>query len=133
MTGNERVISGPKAVIPGPLESSPKGVEKAVVLGMDIAVVVSFKTTGMLRLVTDGGVYIPRPYEEIVETRKATLLSHRQYAVIKSHLEGTLRHEPGPQLLQVGAYEEIIGIYDKFILRKDEYIRLRNKKDGSER
>lgn len=137
MTGGERVISGPKAVVPKPLESSPKGVEKAVILGLEFAVLIRVKTTGMLQTVNEttngGGIYIPRPYEDIVEVRKATVLAPRQYAVIKSHLDGGVRHVGGPRLFQVGAYEELVEVKDKFILRKDEYIRLRNKKDGSER
>lgn len=133
MTGSERVIAGPKMVIPAPLEEFPKGIEKAVILGVDRAVVARNKTTGMLRLVTDGGAYVPAPYEEIVEVRVATVLSHKQYAVLKSFRDGGVRHVAGPTMFQVGAYEELAGIVDKVILRKDEYIRLRNKKDGSER
>jgi len=133
MTGTERVISGPQAVVPEPLEVYPKGVEKAVVLGLDRALVVRIKTTGMLKLIKAGGVYIPRPYEETVEMRNATVLSVLQYAVVKSNLDATMRHVSGPQQLQVGAYEEVLNVTDKIILRKDEYVRLRSKRDGSER
>merc|ERR1719258_431226 len=36
-------------------------------------------------------------------------------------------------LLQVGAYEELLSIEKKMVLRRDEFIRLRSKNDGSER
>lgn len=132
-TGIERVLQGPQAVIPKPLEIHPAGVEKAVVLGLDLAAVVRLKTTGMLKLVKSGGSYMPEPYEEIVEMRKAKVLTLLQYAIVKSNLDGIIRHESGPQLLQVGPYEEIMGLKDKIILRKDEFVRMRSKKDGSER
>jgi regulator of protease activity HflC (stomatin/prohibitin superfamily) len=132
-TGDERVVTGAAAVIPKPLESSPKGVEKAVVIGAETAVVVRLKTTGMLRLETEGGAYFPRPYEEIVEVRKASVIGHPEYAVVKSNLDGSVRHVPGPMLLQVGAYEELLSIEKKMVLRRDEFIRLRSKNDGSER
>merc|ERR1719215_2414508 len=132
-TGTERVLSGPQAVVPKVLEVYPSGVEKAVVLGLDLAVLIRVKTTGMLQLITHGGVYMPRPYEEIVEIRTATVLTLLQYAVVKSNLDGIVTHVSGPRLLQVGAYEEVLAVKDKMVLRKDEYVRLRSKKDGSER
>lgn len=136
MTGSERVVRGPSATIPEPFEIAPNGVEKVVVLGMDLAVLIRIRTTGMLQLVdsrSSGGVYVPRPYEEILEVRRATLLSHRQYAVVKSNLEGSLRHDAGPKLLQVSAYEELVAVKDKILLRKGEYVRLRDKKSAFER
>jgi len=52
---------------------------------------------------------------------------------LRNTLEGITRSVPGPQLFHIGAYEELIGIRDKIILRKDEYVRLRSKQDGTER
>lgn len=132
-TGTERVLSGPQAVVPRVLEVYPSGVQKAVVLGLDLAVLIRVKTTGMLQLITSGGVHIPRPYEEIIEIRTATVLTPLQYAVVKSNLDGITTHVSGPRLLKVGAYEEVLAVEDKIVLRKDEYVRLRSKKDGSER
>jgi len=133
MTGFERVEIGPQIVVPQPLESFDAGVEKAPVVGEEIAVLTQNRTTGILRLVTQPGYFFPRPYEEILEMRQATLIGPKQYAVMRSHRDAALRTVDGPTLFQVGAYEELVAIHEKMILRKDEYVRLRDKTDGSER
>jgi len=132
MTGYERVVSGPQTLVPEPLETSPNGTETAIVLGTSLAVLVFNKTSGIMRLAT-GGAFIPAAYETVSEIREATLISPRDFAIVKNEMEGTLRHVEGPELLQVGAYEKIIHVRPKLVLEKDQYIRLLDQATGSER
>lgn len=133
LTGFERVVSGPQTIVPEPLETFPNGTEAAIVLGTNLAVLSFNKTTGKKRLVTTGGVFIPAPYEVILEVRKATLLAQREFALVKNTMTGQLRHEAGAQLLQVGAYDQVIHVRPKLVLEKDQYIRLMDEQTGIER
>mmetsp|Transcript_75899 Transcript_75899/g.143064 ORF Transcript_75899/g.143064 Transcript_75899/m.143064 type:complete len:661 (-) Transcript_75899:71-2053(-) len=133
LTGSERVLLGPQSVIPGPFETAPDGVQKAVVVSKDTSLVVNDTLSGVLRLETQEGLYYPKAYEFVVEVRNATLLGLLEYAIIKDDTAGTQRVESGPKLLHIGAYERILQIKPKLVLRKDEYIRLVDKKTGVER
>lgn len=133
LSGYERVESGPQTFVPRPHEESANGTESAVVLGTDLAVLTFNKTTGKRRLVTEGGVFTPSPYEQIVEIRKATLLAQRDFALVKNMMTGLFRHSEGPELLQVGAYEEVVHVKPKLVLEKDQYIRLMDEGTGEER
>lgn len=133
LTGMERVVPGPQTIVPRPLEEAPNGTEAAVVLGTNLAVLAFNKTTGQKRLVTTGGVFIPAPYETILEIRKATLLARSEFAMVKNLLNGQLRHEEGPKLLQVGAYDKVMKVKPKLVLEKDQYIRLMDEATGKER
>eukprot|EP00913_Durusdinium_trenchii_P034495 g32271.t1 len=87
----------------------------------------------MKRLVTEKGMFVPAPYERILQEKHATLLEPLMYAVVKDHLTGQTRNEVGPQLLQVGPYEELMNVSTKWVLEKDSYLRLVNKQTGEER
>ena len=54
-----------------------------------------------------GMVYIPAMVN--IKKRKATSLSSREYVKIKNQLNGDIRIEKGPQLLFLGAYDEIVS------------------------
>lgn len=133
MTGAERVVVGPSILIPAPLESAPNGTESAYVLTAETTVLTMNKTTGMLRLITKEGVFTPAPYEVILEERRATLLSPREYALVKNNLNGTYRHVLGPQLLKIGAYDKLISVNTKVVLQKDEFTLLKDAKTGAQR
>lgn len=68
-----------------------------------------------------------------MEEKTATLLEPLMYAVVKDHLTGQTRNEVGPQLLQVGPYEELLNVSQKWVLEKDSFLRLVNKQNGEER
>jgi len=76
---------------------------------------------------------VPRPHERIIEEKEAVLLEPKMYAVVKDHLSGQTSTVVGPKLLQVGPYQELLRVEQKWVLEKDQYIRLLNKKAGSER
>lgn len=65
--GTERVVIGPSTVVPDPQEESDEGKTKAVFLTLETAVVVLNKTSGQRRLITQTGVFIPGPYERVVQ------------------------------------------------------------------
>mmetsp|Transcript_33245 Transcript_33245/g.79656 ORF Transcript_33245/g.79656 Transcript_33245/m.79656 type:complete len:633 (-) Transcript_33245:169-2067(-) len=133
MTGLERVVRGPQILVPEPREEWPSGVETAIVIGHTNAVLVENKTSGMKRLVTEKGMFVPAPYERIIAEKDAVLLEPLMYAVVKDHLTGQTRNELGPQLLQVGPYEELLNVSSKWVLEKDSYLRLVNGQTGEER
>lgn len=84
-------------------------------------------------LANSDAMFVPKPYEHIKGQQEATLLDPLMYAVVKDKLSGKPRNELGPQLLQIGPYEELLNVSSKWVLEKDEYIRLLNKKTGDER
>lgn len=133
LSGAERVEVGPQVLIPGPLEKSPNGTESAIVLTAETTVLTMNKTTGLLRLITEQGVFTPKPYEIILEERKATLLSPREYALVKNKLTGMHRNELGPQLLKIGAYDKLISVNTKVVLQKDQFVVLKDVKTGAKR
>ena len=132
-TGLERVARGPQILVPAVKEEWPSGVETSIVIGHTNAVLVENRTSGMKRLVTEKGMFVPAPYERIMEEKTATLLEPLMYAVVKDHLTGQTRNEVGPQLLQVGPYEELLNVSQKWVLEKDSFLRLVNKQNGEER
>jgi len=133
LTGLERVERGPQILVPAPHEEWPAGVETSIVIGYTNAVLVENKTSGMKRLVTEKGMFVPAPYERIQAEKNAVLLDPLMYAVVKDHLTGQTRNEVGPQLLQVGPYEELLNVSSKWVLERDSYLRLVNKQTGQER
>eukprot|EP00931_Biecheleriopsis_adriatica_P073810 TRINITY_DN48024_c0_g1_i1.p1 TRINITY_DN48024_c0_g1~~TRINITY_DN48024_c0_g1_i1.p1 ORF type:complete len:683 (-),score=155.41 TRINITY_DN48024_c0_g1_i1:142-2121(-) len=66
------------------------------------------------------------------ELRKAQRLTERQYAVVKHQKKGTLEHKEGPDLVFLGAWEEIQAVKDKIVLQKLDYIRLIDELTGEE-
>merc|ERR1712049_5244 len=67
------------------------------------------------------------------ERRKAARLGHMNYVVIKNTLTGQRRVEEGPKLEFLDAYEVHTGIFNKYVLKKDQYIRFVDKLTGQER
>eukprot|EP00913_Durusdinium_trenchii_P023653 g22223.t1 len=155
MTGEERVVAGPTTLVPNPLEEYPTGVETAIVIGAQNAVL---EPCTEWSLITEAGAFIPAPYEEILSEQQARLLEPLEYAVVKDLLTGEARNEVGPKLLQQGPYEEhpprpiprsnpekvrpldlpvraeeILATKQKMVLEKDEYLQLLDKKTGTER
>jgi len=130
-TGFERVIVGPQVLVPAPLEKSPNGTESAIVVTAETTVLALNKTTGWKRLITELGVFTPQPYERILEVRTATLLSPKEYALVKDTFTGKHRHEVGPQLLKIGAYDKLINVSQKVVLQKDQFMVL--TKTGAKR
>mmetsp|Transcript_66159 Transcript_66159/g.144241 ORF Transcript_66159/g.144241 Transcript_66159/m.144241 type:complete len:528 (+) Transcript_66159:78-1661(+) len=88
-TGFERVATGPQTIVPSPTEFAPNGKEDAVFVDQDTAVLVQDKESGVQRLVTDRGVFIPGPYEDIVAVRNLIhVLPHQ--ALILRDTQGTM-------------------------------------------
>jgi len=120
-------------IVPKALEKAPNGTQPAVVLTAETTVLTMNKTTGLLRLIIDPGVFTPQPYELIIEVRNATLLSPRQYALVKNLLTGMHRNELGPQLLKIGAHDKVMSVKQKVVLGKDQFMVLKDAKAGTKR
>jgi len=141
-TGEETVISGPQTIVPEP-EQCEKDytqdcvvpVNQATIMKADIAVLTLNKTSGVKQVIRadSGGMFIPRPYEEILEVRTAAVLQQLEYAIVKNNRNGSYRHELGPQLLHLGALDELVSVASKVVLAKFEYIRLVDEQTGVER
>jgi len=65
--------------------------------------------------------------------RQATRLGPREYAVVKNSRTGEPRHEAGPKLLWLEAYDELVVVKSKVVLQLQDYIRLVDSMTGAER
>jgi len=86
LTGSERIVKGPASVTPGPWEVASGPVESAAYINRDSAIVVRSRATGAVRLETEAGPYIPREYEEVVETRNRMKVLSNEAVVIRNGL-----------------------------------------------
>jgi hypothetical protein len=120
-------------LVPEPLEKAENGKEQAIIVGATSAVLLLNKTTGLKRLLSAEGMFMPAAYEQILAVQDARLLNESEYAVLKDELNGQLHNEVGPKLLQVGAYEKLLRVENKVVLQEHEYLRLLNKRTGAER
>lgn len=86
-TGQERLERGPKRVIVSTLENSTRGIEKAIMMDHDTAIVVQDRAQGLLRLVTtctdEPGPYIPRASEYVVESRKRIYVLPTEVLIVR--------------------------------------------------
>eukprot|EP00929_Paragymnodinium_shiwhaense_P058772 TRINITY_DN29448_c0_g1_i1.p1 TRINITY_DN29448_c0_g1~~TRINITY_DN29448_c0_g1_i1.p1 ORF type:complete len:838 (+),score=242.94 TRINITY_DN29448_c0_g1_i1:47-2560(+) len=135
LTGVERVVKGPQTMMPKPLEYSKTQpmFKKAVHVSATRAVITWKATNGRKSLVTTEGVFVPGEYEEVLETRPATIIGPKEYAVILDTETGEKRHIAGSKQFFVGAYEELLAIKPKIALQQGFYTRLVNEKTGIER
>lgn len=67
------------------------------------------------------------------EIRDGALLQQDEYAVVKNELTGKRRTEEGPQLFFLGPHDILVEQTKKIVVRKGEYIRLRDQVEGTER
>jgi len=67
--GSQRVMLGPRAVVPEPTEIAPAGVQQVYFLDAETALLIRDKQTGTQRLVAEAGVYTPTADEEVIEER----------------------------------------------------------------
>lgn len=84
------------------------------------------------KVVNGPGVVVLSPFHKKVWL-KASLLGPLNYALVKNNMTGVSRVEAGPQLLFVGAYDELVKIENKVVLKKDEYIRVADQQTGEVR
>jgi len=117
----------------------------ACLLAFIIVICVSIKRVGpeeqLIFITTMGKTTKDGPFTEIVwphqrwEKRSATRLGPREYAVVKNSKSGEMRHEEGPMLLFLGAWDDYhkVQVKDKVVLQKQEFMRLVDSLSGSER
>jgi hypothetical protein len=122
-TGVERIIGGPARVVPQPTEVYPPaaGVENVVFLDDDAAVLVLNKTTGFKQLITRAdhksaqpGVFVPKPYEYIVEIQKVVRVLPYEAMVLRDQVGAMTIHQgTGTQgtYFFIPAYSEIVTHY----------------------
>merc|ERR1719420_1123865 len=77
-------------------------------------------------------MFVPGPYEDVVEVRNATVLKSQEYAVVKNEITGKYVHYAGPQQLFVGPYEKLFNVLPKVVLQKQDYVRLVDRRTGEE-
>ncbi len=81
-TGAVRVVKGECRVTLSPTEKALTPVSRGVEIDGHTAVLVRDLEDGTLRLVTEHGIFIPGPYEEIVEERRIIVLEKHECVVI---------------------------------------------------
>jgi len=99
MTGVERVVEGPLVLVPDPAEVSVKGtnqskihhemVQHAYLIDRDHAVLTLNQQTGLSRLTTMEGMWIPAPYEHFVESRSRIRVLANEAVIVRDD-EGRL-------------------------------------------
>ncbi|CAK8995270.1 Hypothetical protein SCF082_LOCUS4279 [Durusdinium trenchii] len=107
--------------------------EEAVMINVFWGMIVENKSSGLLRLVKTPGLFFPEAYEVLREWRPAKLIDELSYAAIKDTLTGEITVRPGPTLVMLEAYEELLMIGSKVVIKKDEYLRLIDQRTGHER
>jgi hypothetical protein len=95
-------------------------------------VVLFNRTSGKKYEVRKEGIFVPGPYEDVMEIRNATVLKSQEYAVVKDDMTGKYVHYPGPQQLFVGPYEQLFRVLPKVVLQKQDYVRLVDRRTGEE-
>lgn len=133
LTGEERVVRGPLVYAPEPLEQLVNGTEEALMINAQESVLVENRSSGILRVVEERGLFYPRPYEFVLGWRYPILVEEQLYAVVKNELNGSTFVQEGPVLLMLGAYEQLLQTRTKVVVRKDEYLRLVDRRTGAER
>jgi len=133
LTGEQRIVRGPAVYVREPFEAIANGTEEALMVNAQEAVVVENRTSGLLRLISEPGLFYPRPYEYFVRWNYAILIEEQFYALVKNRLESMVIVKEGPRLLMLDPYEELVGVRQKIVVRKDEYLRLFDRRDGTER
>lgn len=105
--GTERIIKGPKTVVPSPTETTAQGKQQAVFLDTDSAAVVVDKTTGMQKLVKKQGVFFPGAYEDILAVRELIhVLPHE--AVVERDESGKYTVHNGSSSFFLPPYHELL-------------------------
>jgi regulator of protease activity HflC (stomatin/prohibitin superfamily) len=79
------------------------------------------------------GVCVVIPFIMKAKVRQATLLEELDYIIVTDSLSGVQRTEMGPKLVFIGAYETVMFKSLKHVLEKDEYIKVRDSKNGEVR
>ncbi|CAE7455122.1 Klc2 [Symbiodinium natans] len=94
--GGVRVEKGEQLVFPRPLESCPRGIEAAVHVDDETAVVVSSRTTGsdQWRLVTEKGPFIPGEDDDRIEARQIIKVDPHHVYIITTR-DGTKKFISG--------------------------------------
>mmetsp|Transcript_118380 Transcript_118380/g.339809 ORF Transcript_118380/g.339809 Transcript_118380/m.339809 type:complete len:506 (+) Transcript_118380:57-1574(+) len=108
LSGAERIVVGPTTVVPGAWELQIGDIESAAFVNTETAVVVRHKVEGTLRLHTTAGVFIPAPYEEIVDTRNRISVLPNEVMVVRT-LNGALRFYVGSTTFFQQPWEEILA------------------------
>jgi len=84
-TGVQRVIRGEAMVFLGPTEETIGGGKQAAVeVDTETAVRIRNKRTGELELVTEPGLFFPKPEEELIEVQKLVKLADYECMMIKN-------------------------------------------------
>lgn len=100
-TGQERIVEGPRSIAPSATETAIRGVEKAVSLNDEQAVMVWDKGTAAISLITEcthsRGIFVPTKRQEILQMVNKFHLAPHQAVVIKAP-SGTLQIVKGTEI-----------------------------------
>jgi len=104
LSGRERIVRGPALFVPAAEDTWPAGVEMAVSIDTNSAVLARDKISGSQRLVTSTGTFVPREYEEVLEVRKLIHVGPQEAVLIREP-SGSLVVRSGRQGdTQVGSF-----------------------------
>lgn len=83
-TGRLRVLKGEQAVVPGPTERAVQGVQMAIHIDGEKAVLVRDLRNGSLSLISEPQVFVPEAHQEVVEVRPLIQLEDHEAVVVRS-------------------------------------------------
>lgn len=83
-TGRLRVLKGEQAVVPGPTERVVQGVQNAIPIDAENAVLVRDLRNGNLALISEPQVFVPEAHQEVVEVRPLIQLEDHEAVVVRS-------------------------------------------------
>jgi len=135
LTGVERVIRGPSTLVPEPAETSkfPTMKQRAIHVSATKGVLTIKSDTGVQTLVTQEGVFVPAPYEQIIEQRPILIIGFKEYIVIQNTMTGLKRVVSGNCSIFIKEYEELLEREQKLELKKGFYVVMVNRQMGTER
>ncbi|MEZ0369909.1 MAG: SPFH domain-containing protein, partial [Candidatus Sericytochromatia bacterium] len=83
-TGTLRVLKGECVAIPGPTERVLQGVQQAIHIDGEKAVLIRDLRSGALALVTEPQVFVPEAHQEVAEVRELIQLEDHECVVVRS-------------------------------------------------
>lgn len=102
MTGVERVLQGPRLVVPQPTEQYPEGVVRANYLDSNLAVLLEDQTNGIQTLNTTEGPFVPVPYTQVIEERPLVRVMPHQGVIVRDAAGMMTFHEGGENAIGEG-------------------------------
>jgi len=131
ITGDVKVVRGPKIYFLGAYETKQGGVMSAKILSATQGIYVSDKRSGEIRLIIGPTTFIPGPFDNVTRTITAIPLHKGQFIKLENDLNGQVWIERGEKLLFLRPnWKQVGGVADAYSLKSNQFIRLHDMHTG---